>query len=62
MHCDPNFFELSRTTFKFSTAAVFIETLSAPQLSSLLISSTLLIPPPTVKGTKHFFEVFSTTS
>ena len=25
------------------------------------ISSTLLTPPPTVKGTKHFLEVFSTT-
>ena len=45
-----------------NTAAVFIETLSAPQLSNLFISSTLLTPPPTVKGTKHFFEVFSTTS
>ena len=47
---------------KFPTWKEFIETLSAPQLSSLLISSTLLTPPPTVKGTKHFFEVFSTTS
>ena len=45
-----------------NTAAVLIETLSAPQFSNLLISSTLLTPPPTVKGTKHFFEVFSTTS
>ena len=43
-------------------ADVLIETLSAPQLSNLFISSTLLIPPPTVNGTKHFFEVFSTTS
>ena len=39
-----------------------METLSAPQLSNLFISSTLLTPPPTVKGTKHFLEVFSTTS
>ena len=54
MHCDPNFFELSITTLEFSTAAVFMETLSAPQLSNLLISSTLLTPPPTVRGTKHF--------
>ena len=45
-----------------NTAAVLIDTLSAPQFSSLLMSSTLLTPPPTVRGTKHFFEVFSTTS
>ena len=45
-----------------NTAAVLIETLSAPQFNNLLISSTLLTPPPTVKGTKHFLEVFSTTS
>ena len=45
-----------------NTAAVFIETLSAPQFSNLLISSTLLTPPPTVRGTKHFLDVFSTTS
>jgi hypothetical protein len=62
MHCDPNFFELSTITSGFSTAAVLIDTLSAPELSSLLISSTLLTPPPTVKGTKHFLDVFSTTS
>ena len=42
--------------------AVLIETLSAPQFKSLLISSTLLTPPPTVKGTEHFFEVSFTTS
>ena len=45
-----------------NTAAVLIDTLSAPQFSSLLISSTLLTPPPTVNGTKHFLEVLSTTS
>ena len=45
-----------------NTAAVLIDTLSAPQFSNLFISSTLLIPPPTVKGTKHFLDVFSTTS
>ena len=42
--------------------AVLIETLSAPKFNSLLISSTLLTPPPTVNGTKHFLEVLSTTS
>ena len=45
-----------------NTAAVLIDTLSAPQFNSLLISSTPLTPPPTVKGTKHFFDVLSTTS
>tara|TARA_B100000161_G_scaffold250615_1_gene208998 strand:- start:417 stop:608 length:192 start_codon:yes stop_codon:yes gene_type:complete len=39
-----------------------MDTLSAPQFSNLLISSMLLTPPPTVNGTKHFLEVFSTTS
>ena len=62
MHCEPNFFELSKTTFGFSTAAVLIDTLSAPQFNNLLISSILLTPPPTVRGTKHFFDVLSTTS
>ena len=62
IHCDPNFLELSLTTVEFSTAAVLIETLSAPQFNSLLISSILLTPPPTVNGTKHFLDVFSTTS
>ena len=51
-----------KTIFEFSTAAVLIEILSAPQLSNLLISSTLLTPPPTVSGTKHFLDVFSTTT
>ena len=45
-----------------NTAAVLIDTLSAPQFNSLFISSILLIPPPTVNGTKHFFDVLSTTS
>ena len=45
-----------------NTAAVLIDTLSAPLFNNLLISSTLLTPPPTVNGTKHFFEVSSTTS
>ena len=43
------------------TAAVFMETLSAPQFNNLFMSSTLLTPPPTVRGTKHFLEVSFTT-
>ena len=62
MHCEPNFFELSTTTSGFLTAAVLIDTLSAPQFNNLLISSILLTPPPTVKGTKQFLDVLSTTS
>ena len=62
IHCDPNLLELSKTTFGFSTAAVLIDTLSAPQFNNLFMSSILLTPPPTVKGTKHFFDVLSTTS
>jgi hypothetical protein len=62
MHCDPNFFELSIINAEFWTAAVLIETLSAPQFNNLLISSTPLTPPPTVKGTKHFSDVLLTTS
>ena len=46
MHCEPNFFELSTTTSEFWTAAVLIDTLSAPQFNNLLMSSTLLTPPP----------------
>jgi len=57
IHCEPNFFELSKTTFGFSTAAVLIDTLSAPQFNNLFISFILLTPPPTVKGTKFFFDV-----
>ncbi len=53
MHWDPNFLELFITTSEFWTAAVLIETLSAPQFNNLLISSTPLTPPPTVNGTKH---------
>ena len=34
IHWDPNFLELSTTTFEFWTAAVLIDTLSAPQLSN----------------------------
>ena len=36
-----------------STAAVLIETLSAPASSSLRMSSTVRTPPPTVSGMKH---------
>ena len=46
----------------FSTAAVFIDTLSAPWCSKRDISSMVLTPPPTVSGMKQFSAVFFTTS
>jgi hypothetical protein len=39
-----------------------IDTLSAPALSMVLISSSLRIPPPTAKGIKTSQAVFLTTS
>ena len=44
------------------TAAVLIETLSAPASSSLRMSSTVRTPPPTVSGMKHCSAVRRTTS
>ena len=45
-----------------SIIAVFIATLSAPALKILLISLTVLIPPPTVKGIKISLTVLETIS
>ena len=45
-----------------NTAAVLIDTLSAPASSSLRMSSTLRTPPPTVSGMKQADAVFATTS
>ena len=44
------------------TAAVLMETLSAPALSKLLMSDKSLTPPPTVRGIKTFSAVRLTTS
>jgi len=44
------------------TAAVLIETLSAPEVNNLFMSSKLLTPPPTVSGTKQFLDVLLITS
>ena len=41
---------------------MFIDTLSAPEFKRLDMSFKFLIPPPTVRGTKQFFDVFSTIS
>ena len=44
------------------TAAVLIETLSAPEASSARMSSMVRTPPPTVSGMKHASAVRCTTS
>ena len=45
-----------------NTAAVLIDTLSAPASSNLRMSSTVRTPPPTVSGIKHCSAVRRTTS
>src|SRR2546430_13520681 len=45
----------------FWTAAVLMETLSAPALSKRLTSSTLRTPPPTVRGMNTCAATSSTT-
>ena len=61
MHCEPNLRAASATKSGRWTAAVLIETLSAPAISSFLISSTVRTPPPTVSGMKHCSAVRLTT-
>ena len=56
MHCEPNFRAASATNSGRWTAAVLIETLSAPAISSLRMSSTVRTPPPTVSGMKHLLR------
>ena len=62
IHWDPNFLEASLTKPTFFTAAVLIETLSAPASNKSVMFWIVLTPPPTVSGTKHSFEVFLTIS
>src|SRR5664279_267230 len=50
---EQNFAGASLTRAHRFTAAVLIDTLSAPQVSSLRISSTVRTPPPTVSGMKQ---------
>ena len=52
-HWPPNFSAASGDKPRRATAAVLIETLSAPDASSLRMSSTLRTPPPTVSGMKQ---------
>ena len=62
MHCAPNFSDAARTRSRSFTAAVLIETLSAPASSSVRTSSSLRTPPPTVSGMKQRSAVRATTS
>ncbi len=62
MHWSPNFSAASFTKARRATAAVLIETLSAPQVSSLRMSSIVRTPPPTVSGMKQASAVRVTTS
>src|SRR5678816_1152041 len=62
MHWSPNFSAASLTKVRRLTAAVLIDTLSAPQASSLRMSSTVRTPPPTVSGMKQASAVRRTTS
>jgi hypothetical protein len=52
MHCEPKRALARATRSGLESAAVLIETLSAPLLSRLRTSSTLRTPPPTVRGMK----------
>ncbi len=62
MHWVPNFSAAARTNSGSFTAAVLIETLSAPASSSRRMSSTVRTPPPTVSGMKQASAVRATTS
>ncbi len=62
MHWEPNFSAARATKSGSLTAAVLIETLSAPASSRLRMSSSVRTPPPTVSGMKHCSAVRRTTS
>src|SRR6476469_9930455 len=62
MHCSPNFSAACLTNSRLLTAAELIETLSAPDRRSILMSSMVRTPPPTVSGMKQASAVRRTTS
>ena len=62
MHWLPNFRAAVSTKPGSTTAAVLIETLSAPASSRARMSSRLRTPPPTVSGMKQTSAVWRTTS
>ena len=59
---DPNTLLASSIKLGLLIAAVLIETLSAPERRTLLMSFKFLRPPPTVKGMKILFAVLVTIS
>ena len=61
-HCEPKFCAASEMSCGVLMAAVFTLTLSAPAKSMVRKSSTVRIPPPTVRGMKHCSAVRATTS
>ncbi len=62
MHWEPKRRDASSTNSGRCTAAVLMETLSAPASSSLRTSSITRTPPPTVSGMNTFSAVARTTS
>ena len=62
MHCAPKMLLASSTRAISFLAAEFMQTLSAPEFNKSLISWEVLIPPPTVRGTKHSDEAHSINS
>ena len=62
MHCAPKRSAARATSPGSATAAVLIETLSAPARSRARMSSSERTPPPTVSGMKQRSAVARTTS
>ena len=60
MHCEPNSFAPSSIIQGLRTAIESTLIFSAPDFSTLYISFTSLIPPPTVYGTKTTSPTLST--
>ena len=62
MHWLPNRKAASRMNSGFVTAAELIDTLSQPAFSSVRMSSSVRMPPPTVSGMNTASDVLRTTS
>jgi hypothetical protein len=62
MHWEPKRLDARSTSVTSLTAAVLMLTLSAPAESSARTSSSVLTPPPTVRGMKTCSAVRLTTS
>ncbi|MCY1452572.1 hypothetical protein D9M71_695010 [compost metagenome] len=60
MHWEPKRAAASPTNSGVNTAAVLIDTLSAPALSRLRMSCTVRTPPPTVSGMNTWLAMRST--